>query len=112
MNASIAEERLPAFDDADSSQRSEEEQSSPLGLSIYFTITYFLFYATGWTGTIIPYDALGMEASIGTPCRVDRYPRDLECRFLPLLSHECRCCAHLGRAVAAYFRLQRAVVVM
>ena len=31
------------------------------GLSIYFAIFYFFFYATGWTGTVIPYDALGME---------------------------------------------------
>lgn len=42
-------------------------------LSFYFFIFYFLYYVCGWTGTAIPYDALGMELTDDSQLRLSLF---------------------------------------
>lgn len=50
---------LQPYDSTEDRQSTRQEAGG--GLVAYFMIFYFLFYAAGWTSTMIPYDALGME---------------------------------------------------
>ena len=51
---------LPPWN-ASKARQSPKEADANMGLVVYFCVFYFLYYAAGWSGSAIPYDALGME---------------------------------------------------
>lgn len=52
------------------------------GVTVYFTILYFLYYVFGFTGTMIPYDALGMELTDDGPQRTKLFGIKTGAQFL------------------------------
>lgn len=60
LNAEIAAGRLRAWNETWEEQ-AETGSGGGVGLALYYALLYFAFFAFGFTGTMIPYDALGME---------------------------------------------------
>ena len=61
LDIEIAAGSLPAWDSTGSTDGAASASSYSTGLAVYFATLYFMHYVFGWTATMIPYDALGME---------------------------------------------------
>lgn len=61
LDIEIAAGSLPAWDSTGSTDGAVSASSYSTGLAVYFATLYFMHYVFGWTASMIPYDALGME---------------------------------------------------
>ena len=107
LDIEIAAGSLPAWDSTGSTDGAVSASSYSTGLAVYFATLYFMHYVFGWTASMIPYDALGMElttdyddktslfgmkvrwlhrASRGAHCTVPFFLRWRLCFFLTLIS--------------------------
>lgn len=64
LNVEIAAGSLPAWDTSGSTDGAASASAYSTGLAVYFATLYFMHYVFGWTASMIPYDALGMELTV------------------------------------------------
>ena len=106
LDIEIAAGSLPAWSSAGSTDDSASASSYSTGLAVYFATLYFMHYVFGWTASMIPYDALGMELTVDYDDKTSLFGTKVHCAVhctvhsavhRPLLLQNALCIDHFSR---------------